>query len=98
MLKLIINLSDRLGKDAIKKLKWYAMRWKIQTFHKILKSGCKAEESKLRSNLIYIFCILSWRIFWMTMVNRLRQPVKATFALTPIEITLLNTHIKDKNK
>ena len=51
------------------------MRWKIETFHKILKSGCKAEESRLRTaarlaNLIAVFCILSWRIFWLTMMNR----------------------------
>ena len=35
--------------EAIGKLNWYALRWKIEVFHKILKSGCKAEESKLRS-------------------------------------------------
>lgn len=39
------------------------MQWKIETFHKILKSGCKAEESKLRTaerlvNLISVYCIL----------------------------------------
>ena len=50
-------------KDAIEKLEWYAMRWKIEMFHKILKSGCKAEESRLRTaerlaNLISLFCIL----------------------------------------
>jgi hypothetical protein len=57
--------SCRFSGQAIEKLKWYASRWKIETFHKILKSGCKAEESKLRTadrlvNLISIFCILSW--------------------------------------
>ena len=26
----------------------YAMRWKVELFHKILKSGCRAEETKLR--------------------------------------------------
>jgi hypothetical protein len=41
----------------------------------ILKSGCHAEESRLRSaerlaNLISVFCITSWRIFWLTMLNR----------------------------
>ena len=46
--------------DAIERLRWYATRWKIETFHKILKSGCKAEESKLRTaerlvNLIAVF-------------------------------------------
>jgi hypothetical protein len=40
-----------------------------------LKSGCRAEDARLRTaerlvNLIAIFCILSWRIFWMTMINR----------------------------
>jgi IS4 transposase len=61
--------------DAIEKLEWYAPRWEIETFHKILKSGCSAEESKLRTaerlvNLIANLCILSWHIFWITMLNR----------------------------
>jgi hypothetical protein len=73
--KLITNLPMRSRKEAVEKLAWYAMRWKIETFHKILKSGCRAEASKLRAaerivNLIAVFCILSWRIFWMTMMNR----------------------------
>jgi hypothetical protein len=43
-------------------------------FHKILKSGCRAEESKLRTaqrltNLLSVFCILSWRVFWMTILK-----------------------------
>lgn len=64
--KLITNLPVRSRKDAVEKLAWYAMRWRIETFHKILKSGCRAEASKLRTaeriaNLIAVFCILSWR-------------------------------------
>jgi hypothetical protein len=36
--------------------------------HKILKSGCKVEESKLGTaewlvNLLAVLCVLSWRIF-----------------------------------
>lgn len=82
-------------------LNWYAMRWKIETFHKILKSGCKAEESKLRTaerlvNLISSFCILAWRIFWMTMINRSSPEVPPTTALTDIEIQLLDRLIQDK--
>jgi hypothetical protein len=47
--KLITNLPVRSRKDALEKLSWYSMRWKIETFHKILKSGCRAEASKLRT-------------------------------------------------
>ncbi|WP_247382776.1 MULTISPECIES: hypothetical protein [unclassified Bradyrhizobium] len=73
--KLITDLPVGSRADAIEKLKWYALRWKIEVFHKILKSGCKADDSKLRTaprltNLISVFCILSWRVFWMTMLKQ----------------------------
>ena len=40
--KLITDLPVQSSKDAIEKLEWYALRWKIEVFHKILKSGCRA--------------------------------------------------------
>ena len=73
--KLVTDLPiEGLG-QAVEKLRWYAMRWKIETFHKILKSGCRAEDSKLRTverlaNLLSIFCLLAWRVFWLTMPQR----------------------------
>lgn len=99
--KLITDLPVRSRKDAVQMLTWYAMRWKIETFHKILKSGCKVEESKLRTserlvNLISSFCILAWRIFWMTMMNRSSPEAQPTVALTTTEIHLLDRLIKDK--
>jgi hypothetical protein len=101
--KLITDLPVQSRKEAIEKLEWYAMRWKIEVFHKILKSGCKAEESKLRTaerlvNLISVFCILSWRIFWMTMINRSVPEAPPSVALTKTEIGLLDQLINDKGK
>lgn len=99
--KLITNLSIRSRKDAVEKLTWYALRWKIETFHKILKSGCRAEASKLRTaerivNLIAVFCILSWRIFWMTMMNRVAPDASPAVAFTRIETHLLDRIIPEK--
>ncbi|MHC4049400.1 hypothetical protein [Bradyrhizobium sp. 25ACV] len=70
-------------------------------FHKILKLGCKAEESKLRTaqrltNLISLFCILSSRVFWMTMLNRSAPRALPTLALTATEIALLDRLVNDK--
>jgi len=67
------------------------MRWKIETFHKILKSGCRAEDSRLRTaerlaNLISIYCILSWRIFWVTMLNRTDPATDPSEAFTDTKI------------
>jgi hypothetical protein len=99
--KLITDLPVRSRKDVIEKLEWYALRWKIELFHKILKSGCRAEESKLRTaqrlaNLLSIFCILSWRVFWMTMLNRSAPTASPNLALTQDEIGLLDHLMHDK--
>jgi hypothetical protein len=100
--KLITDLPVRSRSEAIEKLNWYALRWKIEVFHKIMKSGCKAEESKLRTaerlvNLIATFCIMSWRIFWMTMLNRSAADASPKLALTELEIKLLDRLVKEKN-
>src|SRR5437868_3045619 len=100
--KLITDLPVRSRQEAIEKLAWYALRWKIEVFHKILKSGCRAEASKLRTaerlvNLIAIFCLLAWRIFWLTMMNRCAADAPPGLALTRIEIHLLDQLVKDKS-
>lgn len=76
--KLLTNLPVQNRAEAIEKLNWYTMRWEIETFHKIPKSCCKAEESKLRSserlaNFVTICCIVGWRVFWITMLNRIAR-------------------------
>src|ERR1700688_764626 len=99
--KLITDLPVQSRKDVIEKLEWYALRWKIEVFHKILKSGCRAEEAKLRTaqrlaNLVSVFCILSWRVFWMTMLNRSAPDALPTLALTATEIAVLDRLVNDK--
>ena len=47
--KLVTDLPVPSNRAAVEKLRWYAPRWKIEVFHKILKSGCKAEDARLRT-------------------------------------------------
>ena len=93
--KLITDLPVCSARAAVEKLEWYAMWWKIEVFHKILKSGCRAEDSRLRTahrlaNLIAVFCIVSWRVFWITMLNRAAPDAPADLALTASELHLLD--------
>lgn len=60
----IADLPVTIAEEAIEKLDFYAHRWKIELFHKILKSGCRAQDARLRTaerlaNLIALLCILS---------------------------------------
>src|SRR3954454_1357895 len=80
---------------AIEKLDWYAQRWKIETFHRVLKSGCRAEASRLRTaerltNLLAVLCIVGWRVFWLTMTNRATPEAPAGVALTQVEVAILD--------
>ena len=93
--KLVTDLEVGNLQEALEKIRWYAMRWKIEVFHKILKSGCRAEDAKLRTadrlaNLVALFCIVSWRVLWMTMVARSNPEASPTLAFTATEITILD--------
>jgi Transposase Tn5 dimerisation domain len=33
--------------DAVERVRWYARRWGIEVFHRILKSGCQIEDRQL---------------------------------------------------
>ena len=98
--KLITDLPVRGRAEAIEKINWYAMRWKIEMFHKVLKSGCQAEASKLRTaerlaNLMAVFCIVSWRVLWLTMLARAEPDASPSVAFTENEIALLDRLVSD---
>jgi hypothetical protein len=100
--KLITNLPVRSRSEAIEKLDWYACRWKIELFHKVLKSGCQAEEYKLRTadrlvKLLAVLCILAWRVFWLTMLNRVEPEAAPEMAFTPEEVRVWDHLRKDKS-
>jgi hypothetical protein len=93
--KLLTDLPVENLESAIEKVDWYSQRWKIETFHKVLKSGCRAEEAKLRTaqrltNLIAVFCIVAWRVFWLTMLNRTNPKTTADAVFTETEIAILD--------
>ena len=82
-------------------MQWYALRWKIEVFHKILKSGCRAEQIRLRTaprltNLMAVSCILSWRVFWLTMTNRTAPEADPGLVFTDLELRILDRLVADK--
>jgi len=101
--KLLTDLPVHSRRDAVEKLQWYAQRWKIETFHKILKSGCRAESLRLRTAerlacAIAVLCILAWRVFWISMVNRAEPTMHAVLAFTETELHLLDCLVPTPEK
>ena len=63
----------------------------------------RAEESQLRTaqrltNLLSVFCLLSWRVFWITMLNRSASDAPSDLALSEVEIALLDHLVKDRDQ
>ena len=91
---------SKFGKRRLTRIDRRTMRWKIEVFHKILKSGCRAEQARLRTaerlvRLLAVFCILSWRVFWLTMLNRAEPDLEPALVLTDMETTMLDRLIPD---
>lgn len=93
--KLVTNLMVDDLAGAVEKLGWYALRWKIEVFHKIMKSGLRAEDAKLRTaerlvKMLALMTVVGWRIFWITMSARANPDAEPETVLTPAEITALD--------
>jgi hypothetical protein len=65
-------------KQALKCIRWYCRRWRIEEWHRVLKSGCKIEahqnhsaEALLRA--IALDAIIAWRIMLLALLGR-EQP------------------------
>jgi hypothetical protein len=86
----ITDLPIRTCAEAIQVIQYYLVRWEIELFFKILKSGCKIEERQLQTtdrmkNLISMFLILAWRVQYTMMMGRVCSQISAGDLFDPAE-------------
>lgn len=61
--------------DAVERVAWYACRWGIEVWHRILKSGCRIEQRQLATSerlqrCLSLYSVIAWRVFYATMLVR----------------------------
>lgn len=93
--KLITNLPVGCHAEAVNKLEWYALRWKIETFFRTLKTGCRIEELRLATadrlaNCIALCCVVTWRVTWLAMLSRKTPAADPAAVFTADERYLLD--------
>jgi hypothetical protein len=71
--------------DAIERVQWYARRWGIEVFHRILKSGCQIEDRQLGTAdrleaCLAIDAVVAWRIHYLTWLGRATPDLPCTVA------------------
>ena len=60
---------------ACQKIDWYACRWTIEVWHKVLKSGCQIEAKQLESReslerCLALYSVIAWRILYASLLAR----------------------------
>jgi hypothetical protein len=75
--------------EALERLAWYAVRWGIEVWHKVLKSGCQIEQKQLGTayrltTCLTLYSVIAWRILYATMLARVLPDAPCT--------VLLDTH------
>lgn len=74
-------------------LRWYSYRWRIEEYHKILKSGCKAESYRLSGDsmqvLLGFLTNIAAQLLKMTYVHRTEPEAPASSVLNGVQIEVL---------
>lgn len=76
--------------EALERLQWYARRWGIEVWHKVLKSGCRIEERQFKSRenierALALYSVIAWRILYAIMLSRAVPDAPCTALLEPEE-------------
>lgn len=72
----------------------YKLRWRIEEFHLVLKSGCKIESTQLKTSdrieiLLSLFCAVAVRILQLTYLARIQPDAPCTLVLSEEEWQVL---------
>lgn len=87
---LLTTVAVNSVEDAIERVQWYACRWGIEVWHRILKSGCRLEARQFATadrlhRCLSLYSVLAWRIFYATMLARAVPEVPCSVLLEPEE-------------
>jgi hypothetical protein len=95
---LLTNVAVTTWDEMTERIAWYGVRPGIESWHKILKSGCTVEQSRLEAAeklipYLTLMGIIAWRLFWLTHINRQSPDASCTTILADHEWKALYTTI-----
>jgi hypothetical protein len=98
---LLTTIDMGSAEDAERCLRWYCLRWRIEDWHRVLKSGCRIEDiahetaERLR-RAIAINLVIAWRIMLMTLLGRETPELPAEVLFSDIELRTLKAYAKKR--
>ncbi len=96
---LLTTVNITSSEDAVQCLRWYCLRWRIEDWHRVLKSGCAVERiahdtaERIR-RAIAINLVIAWRIMLMTLLGRETPGLPPEVLFSDIELQVLRAYSK----
>lgn len=92
--RLVTNLPVNDLAAAEEKLRWYRVRWQIEEFHRVLKSGCHAEGRQLESadrleRVLMVDIVIAWRVLALSRQGRRDPQAPAGDHFTSVELEII---------
>lgn len=75
---LLTTLAVNSFAEALRCVQWYRLRWIVERYHLVLKSGCRVERLQLETaerieRAVAVYSVVAWRLLWLTYEAR-RSP------------------------
>lgn len=91
---LLTTMEITAPEQAERLLSWYCLRWRIEEWHRVLKSGCGIEDLRHETaerlkRAIAIYIVIAWRIMLMTLLGRECPDLPAEVLFSDIELEVL---------
>jgi hypothetical protein len=99
---LLTTIPTTSFEDAQRCLEWYQLRWRIEDWHRVMKSGCRIQAlahetvERLR-RAIAINMVIGWRIMLMTLLGRETPNLPAEILFSNLEVRVLAAFAQNKN-
>lgn len=87
---LLTTCPVRTAAEAEERVAWYACRWGIEVWHKVLKSGCRIEARQLATaarleRCLAVYSVIAWRVQQAVMLARAVPDLPCTALLAADE-------------
>ena len=95
---LLTTIEINSFEQACQFIEYYALRWIVERFHFVLKSGCQIEKRQLESadrliRFVAVANVVAWRLLWMTYLGRIDTNLPSTIVLAEYEWKALYSYV-----
>lgn len=99
---LLTTIAVESTEDALNCVNWYKLRWRIEDWHRVLKSGCGVEKllhktAERLKRAVAINAVIAWRIMLMTLLGRETPSLPAEIMFSDLEMKVLNAYAQKKH-